>query len=420
MNIFKRLEFAIKHRGRVAIQRMEGESLSSERSKTYFENSYDAIEVVRRGTDLIVDSATDVDINITDPLPTKPIHKLLPPEADTEKRTSRVRKKTLLAKINFKPNPDEDVNEFRRELYMDLILTGNCYQYWDGTNLYYLPSRLITVKTGKRNKILSYVMEGENITFYPYEIIHTRDNSAKSIYVGTSRLYSTKHTISILRSMLAFQENFFENGAIPGLVIQTPNILGDRIKAKLLDAWRRRYNPKSGGKLPMILDGDLKVNPLSQTKFSELDFEGSITSHETKILKALGVPPILLDSGNNANLRPNIQLFYEMTVLPIVSKLISSYERFFAYDMEPEVTKVRALRPELRDAAQYYQGLVNTGIMTINEARVELRLDPSDEEHADELRIPANIAGSAVDSSEGGRPPGTEDENDENSDEQND
>jgi hypothetical protein len=62
------------------------------------------------------------------------------------------------------------------------------------------------------------------------------------------------------------------------------------------------------------------------------------------------------------------------------------------------------LRPELREAAQYYQGLVNAGIMTVNEARAELRLEKSTEEHANELRIPANIAGSAVDPSEGGRP----------------
>jgi HK97 family phage portal protein len=213
--------------------------------------------------------------------------------------------------------------------------------------------------------------------------------------------------------MLNFQENFFENGAIPGLVIQTPNILGDKIKRKLLEQWRQRYNPKTGGKSPMILDGDLKVNPLSQTKFSELDFEESISSHELKILKALGVPPILLNSGNNANLRPNIQLFYEMTVLPLVSKLISSYERFFAYDMEPEVVKVRALRPELKEAGQYFTGLVNGGIMTPNEARVELRLEPMSDGEADELRIPQNIAGSAEDPNTGGRPPEDEEENDE-------
>ena len=210
--------------------------------------------------------------------------------------------------------------------------------------------------------------------------------------------------------MLDFQETFFDNGAVPGLIIQTPNILGDKIKRRMLAAWRARYNPKSGGKSPIILDGDLKVNPLSQTKFNELDFADSIVAHETKILKALGVPPIMLESGNNANIRPNIQLFYEMTVLPIVVKFISSYERFFGYDLEPEIVKVRALRPELRDAASYYTGLVNNGIMTANEARQELRLEPVSDEGADELRIPQNIAGSATDPSQGGAPPSNEDD----------
>ena len=78
--------------------------------------------------------------------------------------------------------------------------------------------------------------------------------------------------------------------------------------------------------------------------------------------------------------------------------------------MEPEVVKVRALRPELKDQGQYLTGLVNGGIMTPNEARTELRLDPADDEEADDLRIPANIAGSAVDPSEGGRPEEDEDD----------
>ena len=48
--------------------------------------------------------------------------------------------------------------------------------------------------------------------------------------------------------------------------------------------------------------------------------------------------------------------------------------------------------------------------MTINEARAELRLEQSSEAHADELRIPQNIAGSAENPSEGGRPSEPEDD----------
>jgi len=398
MNYIKYLQWVYKHRGQPSIQRIEGKTRESSRNRFYFERSYDAIEVVRRGVDMIINSCVEIDVNITNTLPIKPIH-----------QGPKHRQKTLATILNFRPNNNEDVNTFRSELVMDLLLTGNCYQYWDGTSLFYLPSKLMEIVTHSKNKVSHYMFE-KNIRFEVHEIIHTKDNNAESQYEGRSRLYCTKGSISILRSMLDFQENFFDNGAIPGLIISTPNILGAKIKEKMLQMWRQRYNPKDGGRSPMILDGDLKVNPLSNAKFSELEFEKSVETNETKILKALGVPPVLLNSGNNANLRPNIQLFYEMTVLPLVSKLMSSYERFFAYDMEPDVVKVRALRPELKEAGQYFTGLVNGGIMTPNEARVELRLEPVKDKEADELRIPANIAGSAVDPSQGGAPPEDEDE----------
>jgi HK97 family phage portal protein len=400
MGIIKDLAYTWKWRGQPGIQNLQGEVQEASRNRWFYEKSYDNLEVVRRGTDMIVDAVAEIDVNIKNALPFDPIH-----------GKPRTRVKALFTVLNYRPNPSEDTNSYRRQLAMDLVLTGNCFQYWDGRDLYQLPSSLIEVHSDKKNKVAYYEYDGKT-KFMPNEIIHTRDNDSKSIYTGTSRLRSTKHSIDILQEMLNFQEKFFSNGAVPGLIIQTPNILGQRIKRKLLEDWVRIYKPNSGGKRPMILDGDLKVNPLSQVKFSELDFAESVNSHEKKILKALGVPPILLDSGNNANLRPNIQLFYETTVLPLVAKIFSSYERFFAYDVEPEVVKVRALRPELKEAGQYFTGLVNGGIMTINEAREELRLEKSSEPHADELRIPQNIAGSAENPSEGGRPPADDEDTD--------
>lgn len=399
MAIFRDLEFWWKSRGQSAIHDLEGDSVESSNRRPYFEGAYECLEVVGRGTDLIVNACSEIDVNITGTLSFKPAH-----------GENRTKQKKLLTILNFRPNQFEDIAAFRSQLYMDLVLTGNCYQYYDGRDLWQLPSELMTIETGKKNKIDHYLYNGQT-KFFSKEIIHTRDNAAKSIYTGTTRLRPAAVTIRVLLKMLKFQELFFDNGAIPGLIITTPNILAKRIKDKLIAEWQRIYKPDLGAKRPIILDGDMKISPLTQINFKELDFETSVEKKELKILKALGVPPVLLDSGNNANLRPNIQLFYELTVLPLTSKLIGSYENFFAYDMEPDVAKVRPLRPELTEAAQYYQGLVNAGIMTINEARLELRLEESTEEHADKLRIPVNVAGSAVDPSEGGRPTeGDEDE----------
>ena len=45
----------------------------------------------------------------------------------------------------------------------------------------------------------------------------------------------------------------------------------------------------------------------------------------------MGVPPILLDGGNNANIRPNHRLYYLETILPIVRKIGYAFERYFGF-----------------------------------------------------------------------------------------
>ena len=88
--------------------------------------------------------------------------------------------------------------------------------------------------------------------------------------------------------------------------------------------------------------------------------------------------------------------------MPIVTKYVSALERFFGYDVQAVTANVSALQPELKDVAAYYTTLVNGGVLSPNEARVELRYE--EKPGHDDLRVPANIAGSAANPSVGGRP----------------
>lgn len=395
------------NRSQPSIQMDEGEQKDNTRKDTYFKRAYDRLEIIRRGTDLLIDSAAEINISVMDKI-NGTESKYLPPGAE---KPQMVRKKTVEKLLNFQANPEVPQDQFRREVFMDLIINGNAYMYFDGANLYQLPTHLMETFVGSKNRVNYYLYDSKT-RYLPSEIIHIKDNAADSIYQGVSRLYSAQGSINTLDTMLGFQTLFFENGTVPGLILSTPNILGSKIKNRILENWRRTYSPKSGARRPMILDGDFKVNPLSEMKWRELDFETSVTGHEEKILKALGVPPILLNSGNNANLTPNLKLFYLTAVLPLVRKFISACEYYFAYDMKPDIVGVPALQPEINEETQQLTGLVNAGIITVNEARAQKRLPPAPDEHADELRIPANIAGSATDPSEGGRPPGSDNEED--------
>ena len=288
-------------------------------------------------------------------------------------------------------------------------MEGNIFIYWDGAYLYHLPAANVTIIPDEKNYVKEY-QYNRSITYLPSEIIHIQDLNSTSIFRGTSRLVSATRTISTIKKMGNFQDSFFENGAVPGLVLETENTLSTQAKERTIQQWTQKYNTKGGARRPMIIDSGLKVKAIYDVNFKELDFDASITSHEAKLLKALGVPPILLDGGNNANIAPNLRLFYLETVIPIVKKYISALEFFFGFDLELITNNISAIQPELKEIASYYATLTNAGIITPDEARIELRYEAKGGE-ADNLRIPANIAGSAANPSIGGKPSGSANNN---------
>ena len=108
--------------------------------------------------------------------------------------------------------------------------------------------------------------------------------------------------------MQEFQHRFFDNGTIFGLVLTSENTLSQAAKEKTLVYWQQRYNTKSGGKRPIILDSGLKPYKLTEQTFSDLDFDQAIKTHSERIMTTIGVPPLLLQGGNNANIAPNLPL----------------------------------------------------------------------------------------------------------------
>ena len=372
----------------------EGFSVPTTENYRNYADAYEQIEVVNRAVNIIVDDAAEIPVDVGAKLGLTPVVK-------------NIRKSKVDLLLNVEPNPFQDINSFKRNLVIDLLIDGNIFVYFDGDHLYHLPARNVDIETDENTYVKHYTYNGK-LDYSPSEIIHIKENSFNSIYRGVPRLKPAWKRMQLLGSMRKFQENFFKNGAVPGLVLKTPNTLSDKIKERMLLSWRSKYNPDTGGHRPLILDGGMEIDSLNEVNFKELDFQASIKENEKIILEAIGVPPILLDSGNNANIRPNHRLFYLETVLPIVRKINFGFERYFGFSLAEDVSKIPALQPELQDQASYYATLVNGGIMTPNEARVAMRMPalPGN----DDVRVPANIAGSAANPSQGGRPADSEGE----------
>jgi HK97 family phage portal protein len=369
------------------ISYMEPQSTTSEPEYSYI-YYYESLEVVNRAVNMIVDDAAEVNFKIG-------MEKVGFP------KQSGIKRKTVDTLLNVQPNPYQDMHSFRRNLFMDLILDGNAFIYYDGVHLYQLPANRMVIYSDDKTYVEKYEFQG-TIDFKPDEIIHIKDNSSRSLYRGASRLKPAIRTMKLMKSMRDFQDNFFTNGAVPGLVIRSPDVLSHRIKERMKEDWKTSYRPQSGGRSPLILDGGMEVDPLTNVSFKDLDFAASIEANEKIILKALGVPPVLIDSGNNANLRPNHRLYYLETIIPMIKKMNSACQMFFGFEITENVAGIPALQPELRDEAAFYSTLVNGGILTTNEAREGMGRLPLGGH--DDIRVPQNVAGSAADPSQGGRP----------------
>tara|TARA_X000001382_G_scaffold112274_1_gene89478 strand:+ start:293 stop:1483 length:1191 start_codon:yes stop_codon:yes gene_type:complete len=365
-----------------------GNDINSSREPTFsYEKAYEDLEIVNRGVNMIVDDVAEI------------------PTAVSRDNTFRgvvpgIKRSKVEQLLNKSPNPYQDINSFKRNLITDFLIDGNIFMYFDGAHLYHLPATDVRIHSSAETYIEKFTMH--DITFSPNEIIHIKENSFHSIYRGVPRLKPALRTMILMKNMRAFQDNFFKNGAVPGLVLKSPNTLSEKIKERMMVSWQSRYRPDAGGRRPLILDGGIEVDAISNVNFKELDFQSAISENEKIILKALGIPPIMMDSGNNANIRPNMRMYYLETILPIVRKINYGLERFFGFELSEDISNIPALQPELRDASAYYTSLVNGGIITAAEARDRLGFEPI--EGTEEIRVPANIAGSATNPDEGGRP----------------
>jgi len=365
---------------------------SSREDHVSYERFYEELEIVNRGVNMIVDDVAEIPVRVGNPTKAKSVAK-------------GVKRSKVDLLLNLEPNLFQDISTFKRNLITDYLLDGNIFIYFDGVHLYHIPADNVTIHGDSKDYIEKYTYN--EIDYGPDEIIHIKENSFYSMYRGVSRLKPAVRTMKIIKAMRNFQDNFFKNGAVPGLVLKSPNTLSEKIKERMIQSWNMRYSPESGGRRPLILDGGIEVDDLTNVNFKDLDFQNAILENEKIIVKALGIPYLLFDSGNNANIRPNMRMYYLETILPIHRKINYALERFFGFEIKEDTTDIPALQPEMRDQASYYTSLVNGGIITAAEARD--RLGFPEINNTQDIRVPANIAGSAANPDEGGRPAEEED-----------
>ena len=129
------------------ISRDQGMTVDSrERIHTY-RNAYEQLEVINRAVNMIVDDAADIPFDVGEPV------------VGINNIIKQIRRSRVDLLLNKEPNPFQDVNSFKRNLIIDLLIDGNIFVYFDGVHLYHLPAEHVTIETDEKTYVNKYTYD---------------------------------------------------------------------------------------------------------------------------------------------------------------------------------------------------------------------------------------------------------------------
>ena len=278
-------------------------------------------------------------------------------------------------------------------MMVDLLCYGNGYAYIERngkkvTNLRYLESTSVSVNYNPTTNDLFYLCSrvNNNKPIKPENMLHIYKNS-KNGYEGFSILHVAKNAIDLAKATENAAADYYNKGLnIQGIIHGKAPM--NKVQAEQA-ANSINQNLTGSQTYYKFLPFDLGFEPISQTA-KDAQLIDTRTFNIQEIARYFGISPVLLydltHGSYNSVEAANLQ-FLTQTLIPYITiienefnkKLIS--ERNVYIDLDER----ELLRTDMKSSAEYYTKLVAGGIISVNEARVNLGFNKV--EGGDELNI---------------------------------
>jgi|TARA_R110000765_G_scaffold49159_3_gene100049 HK97 family phage portal protein len=319
-----------------------------------------------------------------------------------------------------RPNPLQSNNEFFQALFGYLMLSGNAYILKSGgmdgipQELHLLRPDRMAIKGGKGYipERYEYLINGRIQQSYAVDpktgysdVKHIKLWNPLDDYYGCSPLSAAAVEIDQHNLSSKHNINLLNNGARPsGAVIFKPKDeagfavnLSESQRAQLLTDLNNRFQGAGNAGRPMLLEGDFDWKEMGMSP-RDMDFINLKHMSATDIALCFGVPSQLVgvpDSQTYANVAEARLSLYEETIIPHLKLIQSDLNEWLTpmFDERLEFcfdyTNIPALSERTRRTFENVTSAVEAGIMTRNEARADLGLNPVD--GGDEIYIAGNL-----------------------------
>lgn len=307
-----------------------------------------------------------------------------------EKRRERVHKHWLTRLFCRAPNRFQTPFEWRLMLMGHLALRGNAFcQITDNargeiTELLPLhPDRMQVEMLENGSYRYRYTDQNGKVVHYSRtEVWHLRGLSSDGI-VGMSPIEIAREAIGEGLAMQSYSSRFFANDARPGGWVEYPGNFADKAARQTFkESWQESYGGRNVRKVA-VLERGMKYHELKLNN-SDAQFVEARKEKVPEICRIFRVPPHKvadLSRATFSNIESQSIEFWTDTMLPWAECWESSIEFFLlgeTTDLEVEFDMRRMMRGDSTARTSYYQGGIQSGWLTRNEAREAEGFDPID------------------------------------------
>lgn len=314
--------------------------------------------------------------------------------ANTDKGDIRITNE-LSRKIDIEPNRNMTRSDFITAIVMTMLLygDGNAIVYphtQDGFigSLEPIPASHVGFSEIVGTSDYRVVIDG--VSYDPRDLLHFRINPNKDhLWLGQGFRIPLKKVVDSLGQAQDTSQGFMQSKWKPSLVVKvdamTDEFSSPEGRQRLLDSY---FSTAKSGAPWLIPAEQFSVEQVKPLSLSDLAINDMVTLDKRTVASVLGVPPFLLGVGDykadewdsfiNNTIRPIAQsMEQEMT-----RKLIISPKMYLRFN----VSKLYSY--DLQKIASVYGTLYDKGIVTGNEVRNQIGMQPLD--NLDELHVLEN------------------------------
>ena len=313
--------------------------------------------------------------------------------------------------LHDEPNPEMTSFVFRETLMTHLLLYGNAYaqiiRNGKGEILALYPlmaNRMNVDRDEKGNLYYEYqhsqdeanTMKGSTVRLKPADVFHIVGLSADGI-VGYSPIAMAKNAIGMSIACEEYGSKFFNNGAVPGGVLEHPEHLK---KPELVrESWQNTFGGSMNAGKVAVLEEGMKYHPISIPN-NEAQFLETRKFQISEIARIFRVPNHMisdLEHSSFNNIEQQSLEFVKYTLEPWISRWEQAIVRSLLNENEKKEYFAKfnidgLLRGDYKSRMEGYAVARQNGWMSTNDIRQLENLDQiSDEEGGNAYLVNGNM-----------------------------